>query len=57
MPVQNGQAAADSDQKCETDSPWIVFFWLYIQDEDNLGGLPAMCNWGVCWEESIPNKD
>ena len=27
-PAQTGQAADESDQKCETDSPWIALFWL-----------------------------
>ena len=27
-PARSRKAAVDSDQKCETDSPWIAFFWL-----------------------------
>ena len=35
----------------------LDFIHLVVQGKDDLGGVLEMFNWGVRWEESIPNKE
>ena len=55
-PNRTGKAAADSDQKCETDSP-CIFVLLVVQGEGDLGGVLEVFNWSIIWEDSFLNEE
>ena len=30
---------------------------IVVQVKDDLGGILEVCNWGISWEESIPDEE
>ena len=55
-PTRTGQAAANSDNRCEIDSPRIAFFSL-SRGKDDLGGILEVLDWASSGRNRSPTKN